>query len=101
MKKRSILAKRYHSNPIANNKEALGIHAKACTSLIIESKERYIAKMSSKLHNAKTNPKTYWLIINKFLSNKKLLLLPLVLVNGELVSGFKQKASFSDKTGKY
>ena len=95
MKKRSILAKRYHSNSIANNKEALDIHAKACTL-----HARYIAKMSSKLHNAKTNPKTYWLIINKFLSNKKLLLLPLVLVNGELVSGFKQKAGFSYKTGK-
>ena len=48
LKKRSKLTKRYHRNPTANNKEALDIQAKQCTSLIIESKERYIAKMREK-----------------------------------------------------
>ena len=49
--------------------------------------------MSAKLDNPKTVPKTYWSIINKFLSNKKLPIIPPVLVNGELVSGFEQKAN--------
>ena len=49
----------------------IDVQAKECTSLIIESKERFIAKMSAKLDNPKTVLKTYWSIINKFLSNKK------------------------------
>ena len=58
--------------------------------IIIESKERYIAKMRAKLDNTKTVPKTYWSIINKFLSNKKTPIIPPVLANGELVSDFEQ-----------
>ena len=91
LKKRSKLTKRYHISPTANNKEALDFQAKECTSLIIESNERYIAKMSAKLDSTKTLPKTYWSIINKFLCNKKPTIPP-VLVDTELVSDFKQKA---------
>ena len=98
LKKRSKLTKRYHSNPTANNKEALDFQAKECTSLIIESKERFIAKMSAKLDNPKTVLKTCWSIINKFLSNKKTPIIPPVLVNGELVSDFEQKAICSATT---
>ena len=50
--------------------------------------------MSAKPDNPKTVPKTYWSIINKFLSNKKTPIIPRVLVNGELVSNFEQKANF-------
>ena len=46
--------------------------------------ERCIAKMSAKLDNPKTVPKTYWSITP---------IIPPVLVNGELVSDFKQKAN--------
>ena len=49
--------------------------------------------MSAKLDNPKTVPKTYWSIINKFLSNKKTPIIPSVLVNGELVSDFERKAN--------
>ena len=49
--------------------------------------------MSAKLDNPKTVPKTYWSIINKFLSDKKTPIIPPVLVNGELVSDFKRKAN--------
>ena len=49
--------------------------------------------MSSKLDNPKNVPKTYWSIINKFLSNKKTPIIRPVLVNGELVSDFEQKAN--------
>ena len=52
-------------NPTVGNKEALDIQSQECTSLINESKDRYIAKMSAK-------SKTYWSIINKFLNNKKI-----------------------------
>ena len=92
LKKRSKLTNRYHSNPTADNKEALDFKAKECTSLIIESKERFVTKMSAKLENPKTVSKTYWSIINKFSNNKKTPIMSLVLVNRELVSDFEKKA---------
>ena len=49
--------------------------------------------MSAKLDNPKTAPKTYWSIISTILSNKKTPIIPPVLVNGELVSDFEQKAN--------
>ena len=49
--------------------------------------------MNAKLDNPKTVPNTYWSIINKFLSNKKIPIIPPILVNGELASDFKQKAN--------
>ena len=49
--------------------------------------------MSAKLDNPKTVLKTCWSIINKFLSNKKTPIIPPVLVNGELLSDFEQKAN--------
>ena len=95
MKKQSKLTKRYHGNPTANNKEALDFQAKECTSLIIESKEIFIAKMCAKLGNPKTVLKTYWSIIYKVLNKKKKKnpIIPSVLVNSELVSEFEQKAN--------
>ena len=44
--------------------------------------------MSAKLDNPKSLPKTYWSIINKCLSNKKIPFIPPILVNGELVLDF-------------
>ena len=44
--------------------------------------------MCAKLDNPKTVPKTCWSIINKFLSNKKT-----VLVNSDIVSDFEQKGN--------
>ena len=93
LKKRFKLTKRCHSNSTANNKEALDFQAKECTSIIIEYKERFIAKVNAKINNPKIVPKTYWSIINKFLTNKKTPIIPSVLVNEELVSDFERKAN--------
>ena len=80
-------------NPTVTNQEALDIQSQECTSLINESKDRYIAKMSAKLDNPKSIRKTYWSITNTFLNNEKIPIIPPILVNGELVSDFKQKAN--------
>ena len=64
-------------NPTVGKKEALHIQSQECTSLINESKDRYIARMSAKLDNPKSVSKTYWSSINKFLSNEKFLSYPL------------------------
>ena len=41
-----------------------------CTKLIIEAKDKHLDKLSSKLHNPGTAPKTYWSIIKKFFKKK-------------------------------
>ena len=49
--------------------------------------------MCEKLTDPITAPKTYWKKINRFLSNKKMPAIPPLLVNGEIISNFSQKAS--------
>ena len=46
-------------NSTVSNKKALDIQLQECTSLIDESKDRYIAEMSAKLDNPKSVPKTH------------------------------------------
>ena len=86
------LTKKYHINPAVSNKKASDIQSQesmnqsmnqwsTTSSLINESKDRYIAKMSAKLDNTKSVPKIYWSIINKCLSNKKIHHLFLLTVN--------------------
>ena len=49
--------------------------------------------MSAKSDNLETAPKTYWSIISKFLNTKKIPIIPLILVNGKLISDFQEKAN--------
>ena len=51
-----------------------------------------MAKLSSKLNNRDTAPKTYWFIRNMFLNNKKIPNIPPVLFEGKLISDFEKKA---------
>ena len=48
--------------------------------------------MSAKLDDPKTAPKTYWSIMHKLFHNKKIPIIPSVLVNGELIFDFQKKA---------
>ena len=38
------------------------------------------------------SPKTYWPIINRFLNNKNIPIIPPVLFEGKLISDFEEKA---------
>ena len=38
-----------------------------CTKQILEAKTNYILKMTKKLADSNTSPKTYWTILNRFL----------------------------------
>ena len=51
-----------------------------CTKVIVEAKDKHLAKLSSKLDNPDTVPKTYWFIINRFLNNKKISIIPPVFL---------------------
>ena len=50
-----------------------------CTKLIVEAKDKHLPKLSSRLGNPDTTPKTYWSMINRFLNNKMTPIIPLVL----------------------
>ena len=53
--------------------------------------------MCEKLNDPIAAPKTYWKIINRFLNNKKNLAIPPLLVDGEIILNFSQKASTFNK----
>ena len=64
-----------------------------CTKQILEAKKNYILKMTKKLADSNTSPKTYWTILNRLLYNKKIPTIPPLLVDGKLVSDFCKKAN--------
>ena len=58
--------------------------------LIIQAKEKHITKMSAKSDNPNAAPKTYWLIISRFLNKRTMPAIPPILADGKLVSDFKK-----------
>ena len=68
-----------------------------CTKQILEAKENYILKMTKKIADSNTSPKTYWTILNRLLYNKKIPTIPPLLVDGKLVSDFCKKANIFNK----
>ena len=70
------------------------------TKIILAPKEKYINELSKKLSNPETAPKTYWRILNRFLSDKKIPSIPPLLVNGEMISNFSKKAELFDNKHK-
>ena len=59
-----------------------------CTKTILKAKEKYIRQFESKLSNPLTEPKAYLKIINRFVSNKKAL-----LVNNKIIANFSEKGN--------
>ena len=59
LKKRTKYTKRFYKNPSDYNNDLLNNQVNECTRLIIQAKEKHIAKMSAKLDNPNTAPKTY------------------------------------------
>ena len=49
--------------------------------------------MISKFENSNTAPKTYWSILNRFLYNEKIPAIPPLLVDGNFISDFCEKAN--------
>ena len=57
-----------------------------------ESKEKYYTKLSSRLADPLTSPKTYWSILKTFLNNKKIPCIPPLFHENKFVTDFKEKA---------
>ena len=56
-----------------------------------------VLQLAIKLNDPKTNAKTYWSILKKFFNSRKIPVIPQLLVNGKLVSNFKEKANEFDE----
>ena len=67
------------------------------TALILDAKERYVRCMSSKLNDPLTAPKTYWSILSRFLNNKEIPTIPPLLVNGDIITNFSERADIFNK----
>ena len=65
-------------------------------SLIEKSKLNYYARLSRKLSDPMTSPKSYWSILKTFLNNKKIPFIPLLLYDDKFTTNFKGKAELSN-----
>ena len=63
---------------------------------IEESKEKYYTKLSSRLADPLTSPKTYWSLLKTFLKNKNILCIPPLFHENKFVTDFKEKAELFD-----
>ena len=59
---------------------------------IEELKEKYYTKLSSRLADPLTSPKTYWSILKTFLNNKKIPCIPPLFLENKFITDFKEKA---------
>ena len=64
------------------------------SQVIAKRKEDYHNIIASKLNNPKTTAKAYWSILKAFYNDKKIPVIPLLLINNELISDFKMKANY-------
>ena len=62
------------------------------SSLIEESKEKYYVRLSKKLLDPQTSPKSYLSILKTFLNNKKIPCIPPLLHQDKFIIDFKDKA---------
>ena len=92
LNKRSKLTKKYYNDLTDHNKNLMINIANECTRLIIAAKEKNLIRLSAKLEDPSTAPKTYWSILNRFLSNMKIPKIPPILVNDKVVSNSDEKA---------
>ena len=98
LKERSCLTKTYCKyGKRKSNFEKLIVETNESVEIISTAKDKYIFQMCEKLNDPISAPKTYWKIINRFLSNTKIPAIPSLLVSGEIISNFSQKASIFNK----
>ena len=55
--------------------------------------KNYLLKITTKLEDSTTAPKTYWAILNRFLNHKKIPAIPPLFVDGSFISDYCKNAS--------
>ena len=61
---------------------------------ITERKTEYNFQLSQSFNNPGTSSKTYWTILKTFYSGKKIPLIPLLVINNQLITDFREKANY-------
>ena len=93
LRKRSTLTKRcYVNGQVQSDYNLLQSHSKKCTEMILNAKNEYMLRMSKKLNDPSTAPKSYGSIFSWFLNNKKIPSIPPIFHIGKVLSDFKRKA---------
>ena len=64
---------------------------------IEDSKEKYYTKLSGRLADLLTSPKTYWSILKTFLNNKKNPCIPPLFHENKFIADFKEKAELFNR----
>ena len=59
--------------------------------LINKSKQNFYSRVASKLTNVQRNSKTYWSLLNRFLNNRKIPLIPPLFHENIFVKDFEEK----------
>ena len=67
------------------------------SELIYEKKNDYYHQLPRKLIDSKASCKTYWSILKTFYNNKKMPLIPPLLIGNKSVSDFREKANHFNK----
>ena len=67
------------------------------SEMIQNWEERYFYDLSVKRKNSQTNPKTYWSIIKSCYNVRKIPIVPLLSVNGKIITDFNEKANLFNK----
>ena len=95
LKEHSNLTKCYYKNGQEKNHHGKLLKKSAdCTKDIFEAKNNYILKVTTKRQYPKTSTKTYWAILSRHFTIKKIPALPPLLENGKFVSDFVKKQIF-------
>ena len=83
-----------NNTDLFNKFQSLQAHLK---TLIEESKQSYYSRLSNKLLDSKTTPKSYWSMLKTFVNNKKIPCIPPLFHNGKFIMDFKEKTElFND-----
>ena len=88
---RSKLSKRCYSNPAEENRSLLTTKSSECSNMFLKAKERYATKLSKELDDPSTITKAYWSILNTLLNSTQIPHVPLLNVNGKVISNFDKK----------
>ena len=67
------------------------------SNLIRDTKTEYHSKLAAKLVNPSTSAKTYWSILKTFANDRKVPVIPPLLINNEFISNFKTKANYFNR----
>ena len=63
------------------------------SSIISQRREEYHFQFAKKSNDPQTNVKTYWSILKTIFNGRKIHVIPPLLIDGKLVSDFKEKAN--------